>query len=308
MKKIATLTVLIGLSIPVAVIAAEPNDWFYSFDYDGNGIYHAYMPTRSTSTHAFVTGRAGQDGGAWTYVNNCFSFNPAGSEYTHHAGNYLMSFEPACFDFSQIGGYESYFLPLMDSKVSTSTLENYVPMWTFNSFHDELWNNVMSTTTTMHVTNASTTAGFMTREQSDKLAEVPDSFATVAETGAYADLTGTPTLATVATTGSYDDLSDKPSIPSMNPQSKITDAAVNASTTAATNAATNVSADSVAILGVNVPTNASYTALVAAHNALATKYNDAATKYNDAATKYNAAAVKLNAIIDALEANGILTP
>lgn len=38
--------------------------------------------------------------------------------------------------------------------------------------------------------------------------------ATVATTGAYSDLTGTPTLATVATSGDYDDLINKPSIPS----------------------------------------------------------------------------------------------
>lgn len=37
--------------------------------------------------------------------------------------------------------------------------------------------------------------------------------ATVATTGAYSDLTGTPTLATVATSGSYNDLTDKPTIP-----------------------------------------------------------------------------------------------
>lgn len=38
--------------------------------------------------------------------------------------------------------------------------------------------------------------------------------ATVATTGAYADLTGRPTLATVATTGAYADLTDKPTLPS----------------------------------------------------------------------------------------------
>ena len=37
--------------------------------------------------------------------------------------------------------------------------------------------------------------------------------ATVATTGDYSDLSGTPTLATVATSGDYDDLSNKPSIP-----------------------------------------------------------------------------------------------
>jgi hypothetical protein len=37
--------------------------------------------------------------------------------------------------------------------------------------------------------------------------------ATVATTGAYSDLSGTPSLATVATTGAYSDLSGTPSIP-----------------------------------------------------------------------------------------------
>lgn len=38
------------------------------------------------------------------------------------------------------------------------------------------------------------------------------SLATVATSGAYSDLSGTPTLATVATTGDYDDLIDKPTL------------------------------------------------------------------------------------------------
>lgn len=43
----------------------------------------------------------------------------------------------------------------------------------------------------------------------------PSSFAAVATSGAYSDLSGKPALATVATTGSYNDLSGKPSIPSV---------------------------------------------------------------------------------------------
>lgn len=39
------------------------------------------------------------------------------------------------------------------------------------------------------------------------------SLATVATTGAYGDLSGTPSLATVATTGAYSDLSGLPTIP-----------------------------------------------------------------------------------------------
>ena len=40
------------------------------------------------------------------------------------------------------------------------------------------------------------------------------SFATVATTGAYSDLSGKPSLSTVATTGAYSDLTGKPTIPS----------------------------------------------------------------------------------------------
>lgn len=41
----------------------------------------------------------------------------------------------------------------------------------------------------------------------------PGDLASVATSGQYSDLTGTPSLATVATTGDYDDLLNKPSIP-----------------------------------------------------------------------------------------------
>lgn len=44
----------------------------------------------------------------------------------------------------------------------------------------------------------------------------PGDLATVATTGAYSDLSGTPTLATVATSGSYADLSNKPTIPTVD--------------------------------------------------------------------------------------------
>ena len=40
----------------------------------------------------------------------------------------------------------------------------------------------------------------------------PGDLATVATTGAYSDLSGTPTLATVATSGDYDDLTGKPTL------------------------------------------------------------------------------------------------
>lgn len=53
------------------------------------------------------------------------------------------------------------------------------------------------------------------------------------------------------------------------------------------NADSSVSASSVAILGINVPTNSSYVSLVAAHNDLATKFN---------------------ALVDHLESEGIQTP
>lgn len=143
--------------------------------------------------------------------------------------------------------------------------------------------------------------------------------------GAWADLTGKPSTFPPSTHGhAIADVSGLQAAldakqGSIAPGSAIADAATNAATDAPTNAstaaATNLSASSVDILGITVPTNSSYTALVAAHNDLATKYNaaatnlnSAATKYNAAAAKYNDAAAKLNTLISNLEAQGIQTP
>lgn len=49
-------------------------------------------------------------------------------------------------------------------------------------------------------------------ELDSDLGTLDSSLATVAKTGAYSDLSGTPTLATVATSGSYNDLSNKPNL------------------------------------------------------------------------------------------------
>lgn len=72
---------------------------------------------------------------------------------------------------------------------------------------------------------------------------------TVATTGAYSDLTGTPTLATVATTGDYDDLTNKPTIPTVD--YPVTDVTVNG---------TSVVSSKVA--AVTVPTSATSTSTV----------------------------------------------
>lgn len=78
---------------------------------------------------------------------------------------------------------------------------------------------------TDNVISAESNVVSLTQAQYDALAEkdpdvvyiitdaTPVTLATVATTGVYSDLTGTPTLATVATSGSYNDLTDKPVIP-----------------------------------------------------------------------------------------------
>lgn len=58
----------------------------------------------------------------------------------------------------------------------------------------------------LHSTATTASAGFMSASDKSKL----DGLATVATSGAYADLSGTPVLATVATSGSYSDLSGTP--------------------------------------------------------------------------------------------------
>lgn len=113
--------------------------------------------------------------------------------------------------------------------------------------------------------------------------------------GAYSDLTGKPTLFD----GTWGSLSGKPSTftPSSHThvESDITNLTTDlagkaaASTVigtgstiaaASTSATASASASSITILGIDVPTNASYTALVSDYNDLATKENDLATKYN----------------------------
>ena len=78
-----------------------------------------------------------------------------------------------------------------------------------------------------------------------------DQLATVATTGAYSDLSGTPSLATVATTGDYDDLTNKPTIPTVNDATlTIQRNGTNVQTFTA-NASSNVTAD------ISVPTKTS---------------------------------------------------
>lgn len=61
------------------------------------------------------------------------------------------------------------------------------------------------------LTGRPTLAAVATSGSYNDLADIPDlGLADVATSGAYADLTGRPTLATVATTGSYNDLTDTP--------------------------------------------------------------------------------------------------
>lgn len=78
-----------------------------------------------------------------------------------------------------------------------------------------------------------------------------DDLATVATTGAYSDLSGTPSLATVATSGSYTDLTDTPTIPTVNNATlTIQKNSTNVATFTA-NSSSNVTAD------ISVPTKTS---------------------------------------------------
>lgn len=86
-------------------------------------------------------------------------------------------------------------------------------------------------------------------------------------------------------------------IPVLQSQMAGTQAAISAGANivdVATNATTNAAASSVTILGISVPTGASYSALV--------------TAYNDLATKHNDLAVKFNTLLAHLEAQGLQTP
>lgn len=314
MKQLLTIAVLFALAVPFATKAFEPNDWYCIRDNEGVNMLTYGAPTRSTSTPAMLGGQIDGDNCRWYYAGRGLRAQASGND-EHWAGNYDLEVDLTDFSIFDIPDATD----IIAGKVGTTTYSsNLTSLWNaivpLEAFKSEFLDNINDEENTFHVSHTSTAAGLMSKAEHEKLAGLHN----ICETGDYEDLENLPTLATVATTGSYDDLTDKPTIPGITAQPHISDASTNASTTAATNgatnAATNLTADSVTILGISVPTNASYASLVSAHNdlatkynALAVKYNDAATKYNDAATKYNAAAEKLNAIIDALEANGILT-
>ena len=69
------------------------------------------------------------------------------------------------------------------------------------------------------IDDAATAHKFISTAQLNTLASAIQAgdLATVATTGNYSDISGTPTLASVATSGSYNDLSNKPSIPAAAP-------------------------------------------------------------------------------------------
>lgn len=283
---------------------AAPGDWRVMIrEVDDSVDVIMPVPSRATSSYSVLGGRINEYGPSHYYLGQGFNISNAGSLYApYNADNYQV--------FVELGTYSIFDLAdsdvILNGKVSTTTYQGGINSLQdqinninspFNWFLEILYNNIHSTSTTYHLGVGTSTVGFMSLSDKNKL----------------------DSLSTSTFSGSYLDLTNKPTIPTITAQPNIADAATNASTTAATNgatnAATNLTSDSVAILGINVPTNASYVSLVSAHNdlatkynALAVKYNDAATKYNDAATKYNDASAKLNAIIDALEANGILTP
>lgn len=107
------------------------------------------------------------------------------------------------------------------------------------------------------------------------------------------DAARVPSLAISKTTGlqaALDEKSNKSEFTS------VTSLSAHGVSNGATDASTSVSADSVTILGISVPTNASYTDLVAEHNTLATKYNDLATKFNTILTYLGTSRTTINAL------------
>lgn len=103
------------------------------------------------------------------------------------------------------------------------------------------------------------------------------SFATVATSGSYSDLSGVPSFATVATSGNYNDLSSKPTIPDVSGLgSRITtleDKFGSGKAAAVPSFNITPTASSVNILGIEVVTASTFTALVNAFNSLKNSHN-----------------------------------
>jgi len=79
----------------------------------------------------------------------------------------------------------------------------------------------------------------------------PGDLATVATTGVYSDLTGTPSLSTVATSGDYDDLTGKPTLGT----AAATDSTAYATAAQGAKADTSVQSLIAGITGADVITN-----------------------------------------------------
>ena len=113
----------------------------------------------------------------------------------------------------------------------------------FSGSYDDLTNKPTIPTKTSQLANDGSD-GTSTYVEADQLAAV-------ATSGAYSDLSGTPSLATVATTGDYDDLTNKPTIPTVNNATLTIQKNGTTVNTFTANASSNVTAD------ISVPTKTS---------------------------------------------------
>ena len=124
--------------------------------------------------------------------------------------------------------------PQLINRASIYDVDNEL-IWTYYSNTSEWYSSVASitldpfTNATAGTIKGSTTAGNVSANAdgtgtvagwatlvSDVAGKADaSSLATVATSGAYSDLTGTPSLAAVATSGDYDDLTNKPTIPTI---------------------------------------------------------------------------------------------
>ena len=121
------------------------------------------------------------------------------------------------------GGHDVRLQTIDGANIFTATTNNYIYVGDSAGANNYGWLHVGNNTTTQRNTS-STTQGAIHYNETDNTFEFKDNsgwfaldkntvsatLATVATTGAYSDLSGTPTLATVATTGDYNDLSNTP--------------------------------------------------------------------------------------------------
>lgn len=177
MKKVITAIAALVFALSVNTVVAYPFDWATVMrNVDDSGYDNIMVPTRATTSAAVLGSPANSDYPLWFYFNNCF---PIVSTTTVYGSAKVITFDPYCTNDLNTVFNAIDLLTL--SKVSTTTraadlasIQGQIePLLNLSTMSTEINANLFGTSTTMLANNASTSNGFMTKSQSNKLDAYP---------------------------------------------------------------------------------------------------------------------------------------